>query len=46
MRALVADFGLSVDMAATARGSDNGIYGGTQETKVPIRWASIEVGLF
>lgn len=38
----VSDFGLSVDLASGDDGED-GVYSGTEETKIPIRWASIEV---
>jgi hypothetical protein len=42
MKALVGDFGLSVDLAAASEG-EGGIYSGDEGAKIPVRWASIEV---
>lgn len=38
----VGDFGLSVDLATGDEGQD-GIYSGTEDAKIPVRWTSIEV---
>ena len=42
MNCRVGDFGLSVDLA-TSNETEGGIYSGDEGTKIPVRWASIEV---
>jgi len=41
----VGDFGLSVDLASGDDGED-GVYSGSEDAKIPIRWTSIEAFCF